>query len=253
MKKISALLIIFGLGLSLTACTSNKTVKSTKKVTKPKSEYVIRNNKEKAAKKLENTKNISLTPSASTGKTLANYNLAMSMQDLKQSKPFRFYTFSGQVLNWHEIKVEDDIPLTKLDVPHTKLEVKVDKSFAGTDIAKDKVVDVVFPGGYAKYGNLTAALYQKYGDSVHSKIDKNKKVFWEDQRAPVPKIGSKVIFVTTVDPSQNEKNLYLASEPGFRTWVYNKKTKKYELNSNDLNIQKNDEKFTEEINHAVGK
>lgn len=247
MKKINAFLIVLGFGVLLTGCTSTKTVKSTEKSVKPKTEYVIRNNKEKAAKKLENTKNISLTPSASTRNTSASYyGLAMSMQDLKQSKPFRFYTFSGQVLNWHEIKVEDD-------VPHTKLEVKVDKSFAGTDIAKDKVVDVVFPGGYAKYGNLTAALYQKYGDSVHSKIDKNKKVFWEDQRAPIPKIGSKVIFVTTVDPSQNEKDLYLASEPGFRTWVYNKKTKKYELNNKGLNVQKNDEKFTEEINHAVGK
>lgn len=241
MKKINALLIVLGLGILLTGCASTKTAKSTEKSVKSKTEYIIRENKKKANKKLENIKNLSLSQSTS-----ASYvGLPTSMEELKSNKLFKFYTFSGQVLNWCEMKADDEVPLTKL-------EVKIDKSIAGEEIPKGKIVNVVFRGGYAKYSDLTTTLHEKYGESVYSKIDKNKEVFWEDQNAPIPRIGSKVVFVTTII-STDEKGEYSSAAPEFGTWVYNDKTQKYELNNKDLNAQKNYVKLTEEINQAVGK
>lgn len=184
--------------------------------------------------------------------------LNKSVADLKKDKETT--TIEGQVIDWKTTNSDDEMPVTIL-------KVNVDKSLTGKSISKNTIVNVLYRGGYTKYGNMTKALDKIYGGGVnlHESKSQNDIVFWEDSNVPIPRIGDRVILAPisndyngkSKEKIQWEKNnsisnngkTYFESAPELSTWIYNDKTKKYELNNKSG--AKDYEKFTNEINELA--
>lgn len=253
MKKIGLSIAIIGLiVVGLVGCSTTKKTVSTKKSSQEKIEQLITKNKKKIELKNKNIENLSSKMNSS----FTYVSIASSVKELREDKEIT--TIQGQVVDWKSLTAFDESPLTIL-------KVSVDKSLTGKNVSKGTTVNVLYRGGYAKYGDITKTLSSKYGATTYAKIAKDETVFWEDSNAPIPRIGDKVILAPisndyngkSKEKIQWEKDnsisnngkTYFESAPELSTWIYNDKTKKYELNNKSG--AKDHEEFTNEINKLV--
>lgn len=255
MKKIGLSIAIIGLiVVGLVGCSTTKKTASTKKSSQEKIEQLITKNKKKIELRNKNAENIS----RKIGQTADYIFLNKSVADLKKDKETT--TIQGQIVDWKMTTSDDEMPVTIL-------KVNVDKSLTGKSIPKDTIVNVLYRGGYAKYGDMAKIFSKTYGPGVglHENKSENDIVFWEDPNTPIPRIGDKVILAAIrnhydgkskqeiqweKDNSiSNNGKTYFESAPELSTWIYNDKTKKYELNNKSG--AKDHEEFTNEINKLV--